>query len=154
MSIYSFTFSINHHKDFLLTETVGILTNMDNTSIKPIAPYRIGLLMVDGFAIMSYASATEPLRAANLLAETPLYSVKHIPVSGARATSSNKTEIKANAQMILMEAFNKKILIHNHFLHSNSFIRMHFNNINSACRLKIKYSVCFIRESFQVGNKF
>lgn len=99
MSIYSFTFSINHHKDFLLTETVGILTNMDNTSIKPIAPYRIGLLMVDGFAIMSYASATEPLRAANLLAETPLYSVKHIPVSGARAISSNKTEIKANAQM-------------------------------------------------------
>lgn len=80
-------------------KTVGILTNMDNTLINHKIPYRIGLLLVDGFAIMSYASATEPLRAANLLSEELLYSVKHIPVSGARAISSGKTEVRANAQL-------------------------------------------------------
>lgn len=82
-----------------MTETAGILTNMDSTLIKPAIPYRIGLLLVDGFAIMSYASATEPLRAANLLSDQPLYSVKNIPVAGARAISSGKTEIRANAQL-------------------------------------------------------
>ena len=60
---------IKHHKSFLLIKTVSILTNMDNASINRQIPYRIGLLLVDGFAVMSYASATEPLRAANLLSE-------------------------------------------------------------------------------------
>ena len=30
---------------------------------------RIGLLLIDGFALMSYSSVVEPLRAANLLSE-------------------------------------------------------------------------------------
>ncbi len=72
---------------------------MDETLKKHKTPYRIGLLLADGFDIMSYASVTEPLRAANRLAEEQLYSVKYIPVSGARAVSSGKTETKANAQL-------------------------------------------------------
>ena len=33
---------------------------------------RIGLLLIDGFALMSYSSVIEPLRAANLLSEKKL----------------------------------------------------------------------------------
>lgn len=51
--------------------------------------YRVGVLALPGFALMSYACTVEPLRAANLLAATPLYDVVHlgttelIPSSGA-----------------------------------------------------------------------
>ena len=38
----------------------------------------VGLLLVPGFALMSYASVVEPLRAANLLAGTELYRWVHI----------------------------------------------------------------------------
>ena len=31
-------------------------------------PQTVGLLLIPGFALMSYASVVEPLRAANLLA--------------------------------------------------------------------------------------
>lgn len=73
--------------------------NMDGFLATSSLPYRIGLLLIDGFATMSYASVTEPLRAANLLAEKTLFEVKHIPVSGARAISSGKTELRADAQL-------------------------------------------------------
>ncbi|EJZ19359.1 AraC family transcriptional regulator, partial [Rhizobium sp. Pop5] len=33
----------------------------------------IGFILIPGFALMSYASATEPLRAANLLAGREIY---------------------------------------------------------------------------------
>ena len=36
---------------------------------------RIGVLPIQGFALMSYASTVEPLRAANLLSSRPLYEV-------------------------------------------------------------------------------
>lgn len=46
---------------------------------------------------MSYSSAMEPLRAANLLAGRVLYDIRHIPVSGARSRSSSGAQIGANA---------------------------------------------------------
>lgn len=51
-------------------------------------PMVVGFLLVDGFALMSYAAAVEPLRAANLLAGRPLYELRQIPAEGGRATSS------------------------------------------------------------------
>lgn len=39
--------------------------------------YRVGVLPVPGFALMSYACTVEPLRAANLLSRRPLYEVLH-----------------------------------------------------------------------------
>lgn len=42
--------------------------------------YRVGFLLVDGFALMSYAAAAEPLRAANLLAGRPLYQLSLIHI--------------------------------------------------------------------------
>lgn len=50
---------------------------------------RIGFLLVPGFALMSYASATEPLRAANLIAGRPLYEVQTLSIDGEPVASSS-----------------------------------------------------------------
>lgn len=60
-------------------------------------PFRVGFVLLDGFALMSYASAMEPLRAANLLAGRVLYDIRHIPVHGARSRSSSGALISADA---------------------------------------------------------
>lgn len=62
-------------------------------------PFRVGFLLVDGFALLSYASAAEPLRAANSLANETLYNVRQVPVFSAQAISSGKATIPANAQV-------------------------------------------------------
>ncbi|MER9152780.1 GlxA family transcriptional regulator [Mesorhizobium opportunistum] len=49
----------------------------------------IGFLLLPGFSLMSYASATEPLRAANLLAGQALYDVRPISVDGTAVVSSS-----------------------------------------------------------------
>lgn len=56
---------------------------------------RVGILLIDGFALMSYASVVEPLRAANVLAGRRLYRIVNIPASGAAATSSGGAIIPA-----------------------------------------------------------
>ncbi|MDC0739532.1 GlxA family transcriptional regulator [Cognatishimia sp. SS12] len=43
---------------------------------------KIGFVLLDGFALMSCASAIEPLRAANLLAETPLFDTVYLSQDG------------------------------------------------------------------------
>ena len=40
-------------------------------------PFRVGIVPVPGFAIMSYASVADPLRAANLLSGKRLYDILH-----------------------------------------------------------------------------
>lgn len=50
---------------------------------------KIGFILIPGFALMSYASAIEPLRAANLLAGKDIYSLSsHAPEGAAAVTSS------------------------------------------------------------------
>jgi len=61
--------------------------------------YRVGLLLIEGFALMSYASVEEPLRAANALAGRELYRVRNIPVSGNTATSSCGAVLHAGASV-------------------------------------------------------
>lgn len=53
---------------------------------------RVGFLLLPGFALMSYASAVEPLRAANLLSGERLYDWVHIAPSGSRVASSAGAE--------------------------------------------------------------
>jgi len=48
---------------------------LEGTTSKPI---RVGIVPLDGFAMMSFAATVEPLRAANLLAERTLYEVSFI----------------------------------------------------------------------------
>lgn len=40
-------------------------------------PYRVGVVALPGFAMMSYACTVEPLRAANLLSRRRLYEISH-----------------------------------------------------------------------------
>lgn len=59
--------------------------------------FRLGLLLIDGFALMSYASVVEPLRAANVLDGRELYQVLNIPASGDFAVSSSGAILNADA---------------------------------------------------------
>jgi transcriptional regulator GlxA family with amidase domain len=53
------------------------------------APTRVALLLIPGFAMMSYASALEPFRAANTLAGRPLYTWRHISPDGRPVEASS-----------------------------------------------------------------
>jgi transcriptional regulator GlxA family with amidase domain len=53
----------------------------------------LGVLLIDGFALMSYASIVEPYRAANALAKEPLYRWVHITKDGRPVRASNGTTI-------------------------------------------------------------
>lgn len=61
--------------------------------------FRIGFLLIDGFALMSYASAVEPLRAANLLADRTVYDIRHLTVGDAHGISSSGSMVAASAQL-------------------------------------------------------
>ena len=50
---------------------------------------RIGFLLVPNFALMSFASATEPLRAANLIGGVDLYEVVTLSMDGRPVKSSS-----------------------------------------------------------------
>lgn len=64
---------------------------MDNTAPKtPV--FRVGILPLPGFALMSYASTVEPFRAANLIAGEDLYDLAHFTVGG-RTRSSGAASI-------------------------------------------------------------
>ena len=48
----------------------------------PAPPARVGFLLIDDFALMSFASAVEPLRAANSLTGRRLYEWLILTVDG------------------------------------------------------------------------
>jgi transcriptional regulator GlxA family with amidase domain len=62
-------------------------------------PRRIGFLLVPGFALMSYASAVEPLRAANVLTGRNLYRWRHIAIQGSEIAASNGVRIHADVSI-------------------------------------------------------
>ncbi|MER8874297.1 GlxA family transcriptional regulator [Mesorhizobium sp. M0814] len=55
--------------------------------------HKFGFLLLPNFALMSYASATEPLRAANLLAGRNLYAVRQLSYGGRPVQSSGGIDI-------------------------------------------------------------
>ena len=57
--------------------------------------FRIGVLLFPGFALMSYASLVEPLRAANLLSGKRLFKVVDISAEGSTVRSSSGALIPA-----------------------------------------------------------
>lgn len=71
-----------HFSDIARTQrnTVGRLVE-SNTR-------RYGFLLVEGYALMSAASAVEPLRAANLLSGRPLYDLRFVSTGGGWMRSS------------------------------------------------------------------
>jgi len=56
----------------------------------------LGLLLIDGFSLMSYASVIEVFRAANALAGRTLYRWSHISVDGRPIHASNGATILAD----------------------------------------------------------
>lgn len=56
----------------------------------------LGLLLIDGFALMSYAAVVEPYRAANVLAGRELYRWTHVSIDGEPARASNGATIIAD----------------------------------------------------------
>ena len=56
-------------------------------------PKTVGFLLVPGFALMSYAAAMEPLRAANLLSGKRLYRWWHAAPTSEPVTASNGVAI-------------------------------------------------------------
>jgi len=60
---------------------------------------RVGFLLVPGFALMSYASVVEPLRAANVLAGRSLYKWRHISIRGHDIAASNGVRIQADVSI-------------------------------------------------------
>jgi len=59
-------------------------------------PQHYGFLLLPNFPLMSYASAVEPLRAANLLAGRALYAWRHIAVGTKTIRASNGVDIVAD----------------------------------------------------------
>ena len=66
---------------------------LSKTSRAPERPQTIGFLLVPGFALMSYAAAVEPLRAANLLSGKELYRWWHAAPGGKPVMASNGVAI-------------------------------------------------------------
>src|SRR6476661_2838744 len=63
------------------------------------APQTIGFLLIPDFALMSYASAVEPLRAANLFADRTLYRWVHIAHRDSAVTSSSGAAVPIDARI-------------------------------------------------------
>lgn len=55
--------------------------------------FKVGVVPLPGFALMSYACTVEPLRAANLLSKRPLYDITHF-LTAPEAASSGAAKIE------------------------------------------------------------
>ena len=66
----------------------------------------VGFVLIDGFALMSYAAAAEPFRAANLLAGRTLYKISNISVDGIRAVTSSGAQIPSDQNFDRHDPFN------------------------------------------------
>ena len=60
---------------------------------------RIGILPIDGFAAMSYAALTEPMRAANWLARRTLYEMVNFSATGHPVNSSGSMMVMPQARV-------------------------------------------------------
>ncbi len=77
-------------------------------ALHALPPARVyGFLLVPGFALMSYASAIEPLRAANVIAGQSLYGWRHLACdAGGSARASNGITIACDADIRDTNAMN------------------------------------------------
>ena len=82
-----------------MTKSDPFLPISDIRSSARSSPTRIGFLLIDGFALMSYASIVEAFRAANVLSGRLLYEWKHISIREPFVNASNGARIRADAQI-------------------------------------------------------
>ena len=82
-----------------MTKSDIILSISDTGTSARHRAIRIGFLLIDGFALMSYASIVEAFRAANVLSGRLLYEWKHISIRESFVNASNGAKIRADAQI-------------------------------------------------------
>ncbi len=87
----------------------GYLNNKNSASMVP-DTVKVGFLLLDGFALMSYSCAEEPLRGANLL-KSDAYRVSNICVSGNTAQSSSGAQIPAVPIESITESFDLVLVV-------------------------------------------
>jgi transcriptional regulator GlxA family with amidase domain len=75
-----------------MTSSDARLTASDETVSAQ--PTHVGFLLIPDFALLPYASAIEPLRAANRLSGRPLYRWSHVSIDGMPSQASNGVEIR------------------------------------------------------------
>jgi transcriptional regulator GlxA family with amidase domain len=75
------------------------ISRMDDIGSNSVTTRRIGLLPLDGFALMSYAALVEPMRAANLLARRALYEMINIGMTDGPIPSSGAATVTPQAHM-------------------------------------------------------
>lgn len=63
---------------------------------------RLGYLLIDGFALMSYAPVMEPFRAANHLAGASHYTWRHYSLTGAPALASNGVAVSVDGDILTL----------------------------------------------------
>lgn len=81
----------------LLCDMDLFMTFMDNSRLDH--GRRLGLLMIDGFSLMSYASLIEPFRAANVIRGEPIYRWFHVGLGASHAQASNGARIAVECQV-------------------------------------------------------
>ena len=64
---------------------------------------RLGYLLIDGFALMSYAPVIEPFRAANRLSDRQLYTWRHYSPTGSPARVSNGLLLTVDAAISALD---------------------------------------------------
>ena len=80
------------------SKVVGYISKMDAIGTN-LPELRIGILVIDGFAVMSYAALVEPMRAANLLGRRALYRMINIGLTDQPITSSGAAVVMPEAQV-------------------------------------------------------
>lgn len=86
------TTKISGFEELYFSKIVIYIPNMENFGSN-LKTYKIGVLPIDGFALMSYASTVEPFRAANTLSRRNLYEVINISADGAPVPSSGAASV-------------------------------------------------------------
>ena len=64
-----------------------------------VRPWRVGFVLFDRFALLSYAGLREPFEVANRLGGRTVFLMRDVPVSGARARGGAGTFVSAGAQV-------------------------------------------------------
>jgi transcriptional regulator GlxA family with amidase domain len=80
----------------LVTKDKATIDVPTDTATKPA---RFGFLLLPGFPLMSYASAVEPLRAANNLKRQTLYEWVHLTYDGGDLVASNGVRFPPDAKL-------------------------------------------------------
>ncbi|MGC1301494.1 MAG: GlxA family transcriptional regulator [Caulobacteraceae bacterium] len=62
-------------------------------------PWVVGFLLLPEFILLSYAAAVETLRAANQLAQRPLYAWRNLTLDGEAVQSLTRAEIQADGKV-------------------------------------------------------